>query len=107
MDKLLLIKFPASAVAAVKSAIERSWPKGFQSEKEVPGSTDFQLRGNPWSGQGEDAIPAVYMMCETMSSLYHLGWNLIMSTDISKKAVSTTVSRLIPQGTHFIPFLDG
>jgi len=53
----------------------------------MPDSVDFQLRGNPWSGQGDDAIPAAYMMCEIMSTLYHLGWDLIMSTDISKKAM--------------------
>jgi hypothetical protein len=101
MDKLLLIKFPTSTAFAVKEAIERSWPRGLQSEKEMPGSVDFQLRGNPWSGQGEDAIPAIYMMCEIMSTLYHLGWDLIMSTDISRKAVSTPISNH-PQGLIFI-----
>jgi hypothetical protein len=92
MDKLLLIKFPTSTISAVKGAIEKSWPRGLQSEKDMPGSVDFQLRGNPWSGQGEDAVPAIYMMCEIMSTLYHLGWSLIMSTDISRKAVSIPTS---------------
>jgi hypothetical protein len=89
MDRLKLIKFPQSTVFVVRSAIERSWVKGIQKEKEVAGQTEIQLRGNPWSGQGDDACPAVYMVCEVMATLYHLGWSLIMCTDISKRAVST------------------
>jgi hypothetical protein len=90
MDRLKLIKFPQTAVFAVRSAIERSWVKGIQKEKEATGQTEIQFRGNPWSGQGDDACPALYMVCEVMASLYHLGWNLVMCTDISKRAVSST-----------------
>ena len=88
MDRLKLVKFPPSALYAVKSAIERSWIKGIQNEKETAGQTEIQFRGNPWSGQGDDTCPAVYTMSEIMSALYHLGWNLVMATDISKRAVS-------------------
>jgi hypothetical protein len=90
MDRLKLIKFPQTAVFAVRTAIERSWVKGIQKEKEATGQTEIQFRGNPWSGQGDDACPALYMVCEVMASLYHLGWNLVMCTDISKRAVSST-----------------
>jgi hypothetical protein len=65
-----------------------------QDEKENSGSVEFQLRGNPWVGQGDEAVPSVYMMCEIMSTLYHLGWDLVMATDISKRAVSLFLDRV-------------
>ncbi|KAG8814055.1 hypothetical protein FRC17_001305 [Serendipita sp. 399] len=86
-DRLRLIKFPQSAVEAIKAAISRSWPKGIQGEGEHAGSTEFQMRGNPWGGDGSEAVPAIYMMCEIMSAVYHLGWMLMMATDISKRAM--------------------
>jgi hypothetical protein len=99
MDRLKLVKFPPTAVFAVRTAIERSWIKGIQKEKEVTGQTEIQFRGNPWSGQGDDACPALYMVSEVMASLYHLGWNLVMCTDISKRAVSTT--HVLPSSSSF------
>lgn len=86
-DRIRLIKFPSSVTQVVKDAILRSWAKGIQAEKENAGSTEFQLRGNPWTGQGDEAIPAIYMMCEVSSALYHLGWTLAMATDLSKRAM--------------------
>lgn len=83
-----MIKFPNSAVESVRQAVLSAWPKGIQVEKEISGSTELQLRGNPWSGQGDEAIPAIYTMCQIMSALYHIGWSLVMATDISKRAVS-------------------
>ena len=72
MDRIKLVKFPQTAVFAVRSAIERSWVKGIQKEKEATGQMEIQLRGNPWSGQGDDACPALYMISEMMSPLRRL-----------------------------------
>ena len=88
LDRLKLIKFPPSAIHAVKTAIERSWIKGIQNEREAAGLVEIQFKGNPWSGQGDDTCSAIYTMSEIMAALYHLGWSLIMATDISKRVVS-------------------
>ena len=102
MDRLKLVKFPPTAVFAVRTAIERSWLKGIQKEKDAAtGQTEIQFRGNPWSGQGDDACPALNMICEVMASLYHLGWNLIMCTDISKRAVSST-PHVVPSSSFIL-----
>ncbi|KAG8852332.1 hypothetical protein FRB91_006586 [Serendipita sp. 411] len=45
------------------------------------------MRGNPWGGDGSEAVPAIYMVCEVMAAVYHLGWILTMATDISKRAM--------------------
>jgi len=43
------------------------------------------MYGNPWRGQGSDAIPARVLMRELLAHLYRMGWILHASTDVSKK----------------------
>jgi len=86
-----MIKFPPLVVAAVRTAIEVTWPRGIQNERELSGAFEFQLKGNPWSGQGDDSIPARMLMCEVLSAIYHYGWELRMSTDISQKAMDKDI----------------
>lgn len=63
-DRIRLIRFPANVVWAVKAAIEGSWPRGIQNEREVSlGAYEFQLKGNPWTGQGDESVPARVLMC--------------------------------------------
>jgi hypothetical protein len=89
----------------VKTAIQTTWLRGIQNEKDISGAYEIQLRGNPWSGQGDEAVPARVLMCvfehdsihlrvltshyrcEVLSAIYHNGWELRMSTDISQKAL--------------------
>jgi len=59
-----MIRFPLNVVMAVKGAIEANWPRGIQNEKEIfSGAYEFQLKGNPWSGQGDESVPARVLMC--------------------------------------------
>ena len=46
------------------------------------------MHGNPWSGQGSDAVPARLLTCAVISTLYVRGWVICLTTDISKKEVS-------------------
>jgi hypothetical protein len=66
-----MIKFPPLVVAAVRTAIEVTWPRGIQNERELSGAFEFQLKGNPWSGQGDDSIPARMLMCVFADDLVH------------------------------------
>jgi len=84
-DRLRLIGFPPSTCESVREAINSSWPTGIQAERDYYGSYEFKLRGNPWSGQFSEAVPARVLMTTILSTLYHSGWQLQMSTDISKK----------------------
>lgn len=59
-----MIRFPPNIVMAVKAVIETNWPRGLQNEREIPyGAYEFQLKGNPWTGQGDESIPARTLMC--------------------------------------------
>ena len=59
-----MIRFPMNVVMAVQAAIEASWPRGIQNEREVfLGAYEFQLKGNPWTGQGDESVPARVLMC--------------------------------------------
>jgi len=59
-----MIRFPPNVVMAVKAVIEITWPRGIQSERQVAlGAYEFQLRGSPWTGQGDESVPARILMC--------------------------------------------
>jgi len=55
-DRLRLIRFPPSVIEIVRQAIVTSWPKGLHREKQEIDCYEFKLHGNPWWGQGEEAI---------------------------------------------------
>ena len=66
-----MIKFPPNIVSAVKEVIETSWPRGLQNEREIAfGAYEFQLKGNPWTGQGDESIPARILMYVSQVGLY-------------------------------------
>lgn len=59
-----MIRFPPDVVVAVKAVIEANWSRGIQNEREITfGAYEFQLRGNPWTGQGDESVPARVLMC--------------------------------------------
>ncbi|KAL0953153.1 hypothetical protein HGRIS_004416 [Hohenbuehelia grisea] len=84
-DRLRLIQFSQHDIAIVRAAILQAWPKGIQDERNYHGAHEFKLRGYPWSGQGDEAVPSRQLMISVMASLYNAGWVLTASTDISKK----------------------
>lgn len=86
-DRLRLICFPPQITDIIRDALRRSWARGIQSERIYAGSHEFKLCGYPWHGQGQDAVPARVMMTSVLSTLYHQGWALISSTDVSKKSL--------------------
>ncbi|RDL29961.1 Uncharacterized protein BP5553_10588 [Venustampulla echinocandica] len=84
-DRIRLLQFPSSEIPAIRDIIKYSWPFGIQSERPYAASFEFKLRGNPWRGQGSEAIPARILMREIFAHLFRLGWILHVSTDASKK----------------------
>ncbi|CAF2447633.1 unnamed protein product [Rotaria sp. Silwood2] len=84
-DRLRLIRFPATTIHIVRKAILASWPRGLQNEKEYAGAYEFKFCGYPWLGQGIEAVQSRVMMMSVLSALYHQGWYIVASTDVSKK----------------------
>jgi hypothetical protein len=84
-DRLRLLRFPSADIESVHSAINASWPRGVQDIREHYGSHEFKLKGNPWSGQSDEAIFARRMMCKILETLSNTGWVLAVTADISKR----------------------
>ncbi|CAF2862192.1 unnamed protein product [Rotaria sp. Silwood2] len=84
-DRLRFIRFPAIVIDAVRQAILTSWCPGLQKEKEYGGVHEFKLNGNPWQGQGSEAVESRITMLSILSALHRHGWYLLMSTDVSRK----------------------
>jgi hypothetical protein len=61
-DRIRLIQFPAAITDAVRQAILISWNGGLQKEKQYGGAHEFKLGGNPWSGQGMEAVESRILM---------------------------------------------
>jgi len=83
-DRIRLLQFSATE-NGIREVIRRNWHRGIQSERPYSSSHEFKLSGNPWDGQGSDAIPARIVIREILAYLYSIGWVLYASTDVSKK----------------------
>ncbi|KAK6581833.1 hypothetical protein PZA11_005530 [Diplocarpon coronariae] len=84
-DRIRLLSFPQSEIDGVRFAISSSYQKGLQNEQKYGLSHEFKLYGNPWYGQGSDAISARVVMRQILGYLFSVGWVLHASTDVSKK----------------------
>jgi hypothetical protein len=83
-DRLCLLRFPSIHIKSVHHAICASWPRGVQETHDCSGGYVFKLRGNPWSGRGDEAIFARRMMSKILETLANIGWVLAVTTYISK-----------------------
>ncbi|WVQ82225.1 hypothetical protein IAT38_004353 [Cryptococcus sp. DSM 104549] len=84
-DRIRLIGLPPEVHPAVEEAIRRVWIPGVQQQGALPAAYEWKLRGNPWSGQYSEAIPARRLLCHVFHALSACGWDAHMACDLSKK----------------------
>ncbi|TNY17642.1 hypothetical protein DMC30DRAFT_429470 [Rhodotorula diobovata] len=86
-DRIRLIGFPDCVVQPVSAAITAIWPGGIQREEVTePGiAYEYKLKGNPWYGQGSEAVPSRRLMSHVLSCLSSQGWHLTCAVDLSRK----------------------
>ncbi|GAA5900456.1 hypothetical protein JCM8208_005367 [Rhodotorula glutinis] len=85
-DRVRLIGFPSTVIQPVHDAIFRSWALGIQKESTFdPVSYEFKLGGNPWYGQGEQAVPSRRLVSHLLACLSSQGWHLASAVDLSRK----------------------
>ncbi|WVF71611.1 hypothetical protein IAT40_006419 [Kwoniella sp. CBS 6097] len=84
-DRVRLIGLPQSAVPVVEEAIRRVWMAGVQRSGAYVMGWEWKLSGNPWYGQGAEAVYARRLICHILHALSTIGWDLHMSCDLSKK----------------------
>ncbi|ORX77100.1 hypothetical protein K493DRAFT_363489 [Basidiobolus meristosporus CBS 931.73] len=66
--------------------LKRAWFQGIQDERDYHGYPEFKLRGNPWLGQGEEAVYSRVLMVGILRLMEQHGWRHLTSIDISKKS---------------------
>ncbi|WWD02829.1 hypothetical protein V865_000871 [Kwoniella europaea PYCC6329] len=85
-DRVRLIGLPQNAVPAVEEAIRRVWMAGIQKSEAYYKGWEWKLSGNPWYGQGAEAIYSRRLMCHILHALSAIGWDIHMSCDLTKKS---------------------
>lgn len=83
-DRIRLIGLSADVIDLMRDAITRSWGR-IQNESDYYGTFEFKLVGNPWRGQGNDAVPSRRLLAAILTTMARLGWNLLQAADVSKK----------------------
>ncbi|KAG0205046.1 hypothetical protein BGX28_003210 [Mortierella sp. GBA30] len=84
-DKIRLIGTPPEITRPMRLAITASWGGPIQKECNYSGAHEFKLLGNPWFGQGAEAVRARRLITGVLRVMAQHGWNLIQSADVSKK----------------------
>ncbi|ORZ36383.1 hypothetical protein BCR44DRAFT_127179 [Catenaria anguillulae PL171] len=95
-----------STAQALQAAISGVWRLGIQ-ESHWSGGTSvapkyykLKFRGNPWSGQGSEAVPARKLMVTILRTLLAHGWRVEATCDLSKSQWdkdSFVMMRVAPQ----------
>ncbi|TPX68096.1 hypothetical protein SpCBS45565_g03388 [Spizellomyces sp. 'palustris'] len=84
-DTLRLLNVPVNLHQPLRMVLQSSWSRGIQNEGAYGESYEYQLRGYPWFGQGDEAVPSRRLVVAIMAFMYHNGWTLGVVTDLSKK----------------------
>lgn len=87
-DRIRLIGLPADVTNEIRNAIIGSWDP-IVREGDYYGSYEFKLKGDPWCGHGEQAVDSRRLLAAVLKTMAQFGWNLLQSTDISKKIDDT------------------
>lgn len=85
-DCLRFLHFPMAIVDLCRQVSNYEWKRGIKKEREYAGAIEFEFKGDPWVGYGDDAIEARRLVLGLLRALHGQGWVLILSTDISKKS---------------------
>ncbi|KAF9170130.1 hypothetical protein BGX21_002209 [Mortierella sp. AD011] len=83
-DKIRLIGTPPELTLPIRQAIAGSWGP-IQREGIYSGVPEFKLLGNPWYGQGVEAVNSRRLITAILRTMAQCGWNLIQAADVSKK----------------------
>ncbi|KAF9160309.1 hypothetical protein BGX21_002802 [Mortierella sp. AD011] len=83
-DKIRLIATPPTLVDPIKQTILACWGP-IQKEGNYAGAHEYKLLGNPWNGDGIEAVNSRKLLVGLLRTMAQHGWNLIQASDVSKK----------------------
>ncbi|KAF9345227.1 hypothetical protein BGX26_003385 [Mortierella sp. AD094] len=84
LDKIRLIGTPPELTLPIRQAIAGSWGS-IQRESVHSGAPEFKLSGNPWCGQGVEAVDTRRLITAILRTMAQCGWNLIQASNVSIK----------------------
>ncbi|RXK40103.1 hypothetical protein M231_02560 [Tremella mesenterica] len=84
-DRVRILGFPQSVRSPLGVTIKNAWPVGIQKEEVMGNGYEWKLVGNPWSGQGREAVPSRRLITHILTTLANIGYHLIIAADLSKK----------------------
>ena len=90
-DRLRLINFDPEVAALVNETLTRFYQSDPLSVKDYHGSTEFKLKGYPFSCEGEESIQTRKLICRLLEALSTRGWRVLTTMDISRKVTDKSV----------------
>lgn len=83
-DRIRLIGLPNDIINTMRTAIKQSWGS-IQHESKYYSAFEFKLAGNPWRGEGYEAVNSRRLLAAILRTMAQFGWNLLQAADISRK----------------------
>jgi len=72
-------------ILCIRFIIQKSWPKGIQSERLYAGAHEFKFSGNPWWANGKEAVHSRGFIAELFEELLKFGWAIHCTVELSRK----------------------
>ncbi|WVW83750.1 hypothetical protein I302_105771 [Kwoniella bestiolae CBS 10118] len=83
-DRVRLIGLPQTCIPAVEEAIRRVWMAGIQKSEGYYKGWEWKLSGNPWYGQGAEAVYSRRLLCHIFHALSAIGWDIHIFNESDK-----------------------
>ncbi|KAJ3024211.1 hypothetical protein HKX48_004484 [Thoreauomyces humboldtii] len=99
-DRLRTMGLHETHIALIRQAILSTGYR-IQDEKPYSCSWEFKISGRPWGGSGSDAVPSRRLATAVMATLVNVGWELALTTDVSKSIYDKDT--WILRWTHVLP----
>uniref|UniRef100_A0A915KRN7 Uncharacterized protein n=1 Tax=Romanomermis culicivorax TaxID=13658 RepID=A0A915KRN7_ROMCU len=83
-DRLRLIDCPIIVINAVRDSINARFK--LQDEANLQISHEFKLKGYPWMANGSETVAARFLVSTILEKVSSIGWPVLTSLDISRRA---------------------
>ncbi|VDK42311.1 unnamed protein product [Anisakis simplex] len=106
-DSIVLVDASEEVISMVRSVVSQLSAAGIQSESQGPcGAYKFKLRGMPFvTSSREISVQTKLMLCELLKVLRENGWELTLSSDLSRRRdLSTLFFQKIPNNGYEYAF---
>jgi len=90
-DRLRLLNFDSEVETLVSETITMFYQSEQPPVRDYHGSTEFKLKGFPFSCKGEESIQTRKLICRLLEALSTKGWTVLTTLDITRKVTDKSV----------------